>query len=157
MSDSSKIFARNLTRLTAQAGWNKSELGEKLEVTHVQAGRYLKGESTPPFEMLNKMASIFGVTIDEFYKEDGHAEIKLASTTPHEALKIIGNALEELNVLKKKKETSDLIPPDILELLGQMSEKRRAEMWRQMKIKLQAALNIDEEIVQKDEKNRSSG
>lgn len=51
-------------QLRKEAGYTQSELSKKIAVSHTQMARYeLKGVQ-PPADVLNKLADVFGVSID---------------------------------------------------------------------------------------------
>jgi transcriptional regulator with XRE-family HTH domain len=53
-----------ILRLRKNAGFTQSELAKKINLSHTQMARYeLKGVQ-PPADILNKIAAVFGVSID---------------------------------------------------------------------------------------------
>lgn len=51
-------------QLRKEAGYTQSELSKKIDISHTQMARYeLKGVQ-PPADVLNKLADVFGVSID---------------------------------------------------------------------------------------------
>jgi transcriptional regulator with XRE-family HTH domain len=53
-----------LQQLRKEAGYTQSELAKMIDISHTQIARYeLKGVQ-PPADILNKMADVFGISID---------------------------------------------------------------------------------------------
>jgi len=58
-----------LQQLRKTAGYTQSEFGRKIEVSHTQVTRYEKG-TLPPADVLDRMAGVFGVSIDFLVRGD---------------------------------------------------------------------------------------
>ena len=74
MEDFKLTFASNLIRLRTAAGLTQAELGEKLSYSDKSVSKWERAESLPDAFVLQKMAGIFGVSID--YLLTGHDEWK---------------------------------------------------------------------------------
>lgn len=70
MEDFKLTFASNLIRLRNDAGMTQAELGEKLNYSDKSVSKWERAESLPDAFVLQKIAGIFGVTID--YLVTGH-------------------------------------------------------------------------------------
>ena len=60
-----KEFAERLTKLRAEAGLTRAELGEKIGVAGRSIINYENGERIPYGDTCAKMAQVFGITVDE--------------------------------------------------------------------------------------------
>lgn len=66
----SKIFADNLRRLRLEKGYTQEVLAKKLDVAPQSVSRWECGATLPDVMMLPALAQIYGVTIDDLYRED---------------------------------------------------------------------------------------
>jgi len=57
-------FGKRVLELRKTRGWKQDELGKKLGTSGVVVGRYERGEMMPSIEVAQKMADVFGVTVD---------------------------------------------------------------------------------------------
>jgi transcriptional regulator with XRE-family HTH domain len=57
-------FGQRVLELRKAHGWKQDELGEKLGTAGVIVGRYERGLMMPSIEVAQKMADVFGVTVD---------------------------------------------------------------------------------------------
>lgn len=80
MEDFKLTFASNLIRLRNDAGMTQAELGEKLNYSDKSVSKWERAESLPDAFVLQKIAGIFGVTID--YLVTGHDAWEPRSDTP---------------------------------------------------------------------------
>lgn len=67
MADTETIktrFGKRVFELRKQHGWKQNELGKKLGTSGVVVGRYERGEMMPSIEVAQKVAQVFGVTVD---------------------------------------------------------------------------------------------
>jgi transcriptional regulator with XRE-family HTH domain len=65
MSEAIKArFGKRVLELRKTRGWKQDELGKKLGTSGVVVGRYERGEMMPSIEVAQKMAELFGVTVD---------------------------------------------------------------------------------------------
>lgn len=55
---------RRLKELREQKGWNQGDLAEKLGVKRTSVANYEQGVSFPPLPALEKLAKVFGVSLD---------------------------------------------------------------------------------------------
>lgn len=65
MSDEIKTrFGQRVLELRKQHAWKQDELGKKIGTSGVIVGRYERGEMMPSIEVAQKLAEVFGVTVD---------------------------------------------------------------------------------------------
>ncbi len=64
MDELKKIIAVNISRLRLQAGMTQQELADKLSYTDKAVSKWERGESTPDVSVLDRIAKLFGVTVD---------------------------------------------------------------------------------------------
>ena len=57
-------FGKRVLELRKAQGWKQSELGKRLGTSGVVVGRYERGEMMPSIEVAQRIADIFGVTVD---------------------------------------------------------------------------------------------
>ncbi len=57
-------FGKKLKELREANTWNRSELAEKIGISHVMVGRYERDETAPSIDVAKKMADIFDTSID---------------------------------------------------------------------------------------------
>ena len=57
-------FGKRVLELRKTRGWKQEELGKKLGTSGVVVGRYERGEMMPSIEVAQRMADVFGVTVD---------------------------------------------------------------------------------------------
>lgn len=57
-------FGKRVLELRKHRGWKQNELGKKLGTSGVVVGRYERGEMMPSIEVAQKVAQVFGVTVD---------------------------------------------------------------------------------------------
>lgn len=60
-----EVIGANISRLRAAAGLTQVELGQNVNVTQVTISGWEKGRRSPSACMLSKLATTFGVSIDE--------------------------------------------------------------------------------------------
>ena len=63
-------FEEKLMKLRKQNAWSQEELAEKLDVTRQTISKWELGQTTPDTENLNKIATIFGITVNELLDEN---------------------------------------------------------------------------------------
>jgi transcriptional regulator with XRE-family HTH domain len=63
-------FHEKLTRLRKEHGWSQTELGERADVHITHLSRLENGKSQPSVEMLQKLARVFGVSMDYLMDEE---------------------------------------------------------------------------------------
>ncbi len=66
----SKSFADNLRRLRLEKGYTQEQLAKKLDVAPQSVSRWECGTTLPDVMMLPTLAQIYGVTIDDLYREN---------------------------------------------------------------------------------------
>ncbi len=57
-------FGKRVLELRKTRSWKQDELGKKLGTSGVVIGRYERGEVMPSIKVAQKMAEVFGVTLD---------------------------------------------------------------------------------------------
>lgn len=63
-ADIAERFIRRVKELREEKGWTQAELAEKLGVKRTSAANYEQGISFPPLPTLDRMARLFGVSLD---------------------------------------------------------------------------------------------
>lgn len=63
-----KRIGRNIARLRKVKKWTQSQLGDRLGVGLMQISHYENARHIPDAVMLERMAWVLGVDINEFYK-----------------------------------------------------------------------------------------
>lgn len=77
-----------------QANLSQTELAEKVGVSYAQIGRYETKGAQPPAEVLQKMAGVFGVSLDQL-ASGSLAEQAAGQLTDRQLLKLF-SAIQEL-------------------------------------------------------------
>ncbi|MDE7082988.1 MAG: helix-turn-helix domain-containing protein [Clostridia bacterium] len=72
-------FGEKIVSLRKSNGMTQAELGENLNVTYQAVSKWERGESSPDFATLSKIAKLFGVPITYF--EDGEEEAAAVEAT----------------------------------------------------------------------------
>lgn len=67
------MFAKRLRKLRLEAELTQAELAKRLGLDHTTISSYERGVSTPNHELLAKIASVFGVSVDYLL---GHTELR---------------------------------------------------------------------------------
>ncbi len=65
-----KAFADNLRRLRLEKGYTQEQLAQKLDVAPQSVSRWECGTTLPDVMMLPALAQIYGVTVNDLYRED---------------------------------------------------------------------------------------
>ena len=68
---------KNLVKLRTLKGLTQSELGEKIDCDGNTISRYERGIIKPSIETAQKLASFFGVTVDELLNGEAKGEIEI--------------------------------------------------------------------------------
>lgn len=142
MIDSREVFKKNLKNLYETSGLTLVELGRKLDVSYVQARRYVEGLSSPPFEMIDKICNIFGVKVSDLFSEKNTPVAQTPKMDPFEALEVLKDIVNERYSAKTKKgepepiatfwnppPISEEIPQDILEGLSKLDPRVQETAW----------------------------
>ena len=87
-------FGKKVKALREKQGWNRSQLAEKVGISHVMVGRYERDETAPSVDVAKKMADALGTTIDYLVGE---------GTNPVFDKKTL-ERLEDLQLLDKNKQ-----------------------------------------------------
>lgn len=64
--DDKDIVAANLTQYRKRAGYSQLELAEKLHYSNKNISKWENGETTPNVFVLNQIAQLYGVKVDDF-------------------------------------------------------------------------------------------
>jgi transcriptional regulator with XRE-family HTH domain len=67
-------FGRRLRALREEKGWTQAELGEKAGMLHHAIARLERGERTPGWDTVLKLAEALGVTPNDFLGEPDEPE-----------------------------------------------------------------------------------
>ncbi len=78
-------FRDTFVRLRKERGWTQAEVAEKISISVGQVKKYEKGDSTPNLNILAKIATVFGVSADDFVFGEGKTIAQ--SKLDHELLK----------------------------------------------------------------------
>lgn len=73
-----KSFADNLRRLRLEKGYTQEKLAKKLGVAPQSVSRWECGATLPDVMLLPTLAQLYGVTVDDFYREDANPYPNLA-------------------------------------------------------------------------------
>ena len=63
-----KIISKNINELLEKRGWSKYRLEQVMGIDHDCIHRWCRGENSPSAESLWKLACVFEVPVDRFYK-----------------------------------------------------------------------------------------
>ncbi|MBQ7603724.1 MAG: helix-turn-helix domain-containing protein, partial [Clostridia bacterium] len=63
-------LGRKITNLRSLAGISQESLAEKLSVSRQSVSKWETGQATPKMETLVSICKIFGITLDDFMRED---------------------------------------------------------------------------------------
>lgn len=69
MKEVKEIIAENIARLRTSHNLTQNALAEKLNYTDKSVSKWEHGETTPPIEVLIKIAGLFGVSVDYLITE----------------------------------------------------------------------------------------
>ncbi len=69
MKETKDIIASNLTKLRLEHNLTQSQLAEKLNYSDKTVSKWEHGETTPPIEVLKKLAEIYEVSVDYLINE----------------------------------------------------------------------------------------
>ncbi|MFN4145938.1 MAG: helix-turn-helix domain-containing protein [Runella sp.] len=72
-------FSANLRSLRKKNGFTLETLGKRLNISKSTLSDYETGKSSPPFEVCERIADVFGITIDELRVSDISEKIVLNS------------------------------------------------------------------------------
>lgn len=75
---SSKAFADNLRRLRLEKGCTQEALAEQLGVAPQSVSRWECGTTLPDVMLLPALARVYGITVDDLYREDSYSYPNLA-------------------------------------------------------------------------------
>ena len=95
MATEETIFASRLLALRKERGWSQPELAKKVGTSGAIIGRYERGEITPSIGVAQKLADVFGVTLDYLVSD-----------------KEVPNILQDKVMLERWKEIDTLTPPE---------------------------------------------
>lgn len=107
-------FQEKLLKLRKEHGWGQSDLAEKVGIHIGHLSRLENGHSQPSVEVLQKLAKVFGVTMDYLMTED--AEI-LQPISVHD--KTLAERLQLIDTL------DDVDRQTIINVIDSMLTKKR--------------------------------
>ena len=84
MKDVKNIVAKNISELRQANGMTQLELAEKLNYSDKTISKWERGESSPDLSVLLEIATLFGVTLDYFVREE-HEKPEIAESEPKQA------------------------------------------------------------------------
>ena len=70
MKEIKEIIAENLIRLRQDNNMTQTAVAEKLNYTDKSVSKWEHGETTPPVEVLKKIAELYGVSLDYLVTEN---------------------------------------------------------------------------------------
>lgn len=90
-------FNQKLKRLRQEKNWSQEKLAEKIGVKRLAIGNYESGQTKPSAETLQKIAEIFGVSIDYLLSDESkkHTEVEIKDKTFIEYISEIEQMSEE--------------------------------------------------------------
>lgn len=91
------MFSTRLTQLRNERGLTRKEIAEKLNIDQTTYGKYELSKRQPDYQMLEKLASFFGVSIDYLLgrSHERNPDISyLNETLPSETRSLIEEVLE---------------------------------------------------------------
>lgn len=74
----SNTFADNLRRLRLEKGYTQEKLAEKLGVAPQSVSRWECGTTLPDVTLLPAIARVYGITVDDLYREEAYTYPNLA-------------------------------------------------------------------------------
>lgn len=92
MSDSRKLLAINIQRLSSRPGYSKAGLASFLDVSRSHISHYVSGQSFPGTEYLDKIAEYFNVPVSELFVESTQKSEKKEPSLD-EAIKVVTREL----------------------------------------------------------------
>ena len=143
------MFKENITMLRGASGYSQEEVAEKIDIFRQAYAKWEKGESVPDVERCQKLAELYGVTIDALV--NGSDKVGEVSLPPSPKGKhIFGttkiNDRGQIVIPKKARELFGINSGDALVVLGdeaegiaiikaEIFEKRLNDAWNNMKQK----------------------
>jgi transcriptional regulator with XRE-family HTH domain len=79
MEDAKIILSQNLIKYRKALGLTQSELGEKLNYSDKAVSKWERAEGVPDVFVLNKLAELYGTTVDKLLKEPPTKKAKIPS------------------------------------------------------------------------------
>ena len=73
------IFSRNLRQPRTQKGWTQEQLAKRLDVSVQSVSRWECGNTLPDVMLLPAIARLYGVTVDDLYRENARGYANYAS------------------------------------------------------------------------------
>ena len=144
------MLKENIAMLRNVNGYSQEEVAEKIGISRQAYAKWEKGETVPDVERCQKLAELYGVTIDSLINFSG--KIGAAKLTPGPKGKhIFGtakiNARGQIVIPKKARDIFGLKDGDAVVVLGDESEgiaiikadifeKRLNDTWNSMKQKI---------------------
>ena len=141
------MLKENISMLRSVNGYSQEEVAEKIGVSRQAYAKWEKGESVPDVERCQKLAELYGVTIDSLLNDSG--KIGTTTLTPGPKGKhIFGttkiNDRGQIVIPKKARELFEINNGDALVVLGdeaegialikaEIFEKRLNDTWNSMK------------------------
>ena len=141
------MLKENISMLRNVKGYSQEEVAEKIGISRQAYAKWEKGESVPDVERCQKLAKLYGVTIDSLVNDSG--KIGATTLTPGPKGKhIFGttkiNERGQVVIPKKAREIFGINNGDALVVLGdeaegiaiikaEIFEKRLNDTWNSMK------------------------
>lgn len=119
------MLKENISMLRDINGYSQEEVAEKIGISRQSYAKWEKGETVPDAERCQKLAELYGVTIDallNFFEKVGSTTVLPAPKGKH----IFGttkiNDRGQIVIPKKAREIFDIKPDDELIILGDEAE-----------------------------------
>jgi transcriptional regulator with XRE-family HTH domain len=102
------MFIRRLVELMEEKDMSQLELSKRVGTTNVTISRYIGGERKPRIDIIEKIAEVFGVSVDYLL---GLSNVKdLSSSKLNPSYKTLYNKLDEISAtISSKKFTKEQI------------------------------------------------
>ena len=98
------MFGERLKYLRINDGLTQEELGKKLGVTKMVVSNWELNKGTPNYDMLKKIADIFGVSIDYLLDYDKDFDINNSIDFKNRTIKKVIEMLKDKNISEKELE-----------------------------------------------------
>lgn len=148
---SSSMIKENMLMLRNVKGYSQEEVAEKIGVSRQAYAKWEKGETIPDVVRCQKLAELYGVTVDDllnFSEKIGTTTVLPGPKGKHIFGTIKINDRGQIVIPKKARDLFDIKPDDALIILGDEAEgiaimkadkfeKRLNDTWNCMKYKIE--------------------
>ena len=88
-------FGNKLKEIRESKGLNRTELAEKIDISHVMVGRYERDETVPSIDVAKKIADILGVSLDFLVGDSQNASFDVNTIKRIEEIQNMPNELRD--------------------------------------------------------------